>query len=43
MWGLKGFIGIGEYKKGYLVKTRAVWQLSLCQVDLEMKMIADTL
>jgi hypothetical protein len=20
MWGLKGFIGIGGYKKGYLVK-----------------------
>jgi hypothetical protein len=20
VWGLKGFIGIGEYKKGYLVK-----------------------
>jgi hypothetical protein len=22
MWGLKGFIGIGGYKKGYLVKIR---------------------
>jgi len=22
MWGLKGFIGIGGYKKGYLLKIR---------------------
>jgi len=22
MWGIKGFIGIGEYKNGYLVKIK---------------------